>query len=113
VVIYTPDYYVTHRPIEDDSNTVLLTADNLVLHGGFDALKHITKLNPRLKQQEKIYNVKQRESLNPSRFRICLHGRFGFVIALRPQIPKHIRGGWSHYTDTSELVDGGVGTLQL
>jgi hypothetical protein len=34
-------------------------------------------------------------------------------IALRPQTPKHIRGGWSHYTDTSEPVDGGVGTLQL
>jgi hypothetical protein len=28
------------------------------------------------------------------------------VIALRPQTPKHIRGGWSHYTDTSEPVDG-------
>jgi hypothetical protein len=34
------------------------------------------------------------------------------VIALRPQTPRHIRGGWSHYTDTSEPVDG-VGTLQL
>jgi hypothetical protein len=32
----------------------------------------------------------------------------GLVIALRPQIPKQIRGGWSHYTDTSEPVDGGV-----
>jgi hypothetical protein len=30
---------------------------------------------------------------------------FGFVIALRPQTPKRIRGGWSHYTDTSEPVD--------
>jgi hypothetical protein len=38
---------------------------------------------------------------------------FGFVIALRPQTPKRIRGGWSHYTDTSEPVDGGVGTLRL
>jgi hypothetical protein len=28
------------------------------------------------------------------------------VIALRPKTPKHIRGGWSHYTDTSERVDG-------
>jgi hypothetical protein len=37
----------------------------------------------------------------------------GLVVALRPQTPKHIRGGWSHYTDTSEPVDGGVGTLQL
>jgi hypothetical protein len=35
------------------------------------------------------------------------------VIALRPQTPKRIRGGWSHYTDTSEPVDGGVGTLRL
>jgi hypothetical protein len=31
---------------------------------------------------------------------------FGLVIAVRPQTPKHIRGGWSHYTDTSEPVDG-------
>jgi hypothetical protein len=37
----------------------------------------------------------------------------GLVIALRPQTPKHIRGGWSQYTDTSKPVDGGVGTLQL
>jgi hypothetical protein len=29
---------------------------------------------------------------------------FGFT--LRPQTPKHIRGGWSHYTDTREPVDG-------
>jgi hypothetical protein len=28
------------------------------------------------------------------------------VFALRPQTPKHIRGGWSHYTDTSNSVDG-------
>jgi hypothetical protein len=37
------------------------------------------------------------------------------VVALRPQTPKHIMGGWSHYTDTSEPVDGDgrVGTLQL
>jgi hypothetical protein len=35
-------------------------------------------------------------------------GSCGLVIALRPQTPKHIRGGWSHYTDTSEPVDGGV-----
>jgi hypothetical protein len=33
---------------------------------------------------------------------------FGLVVALRPHTPKHIRGGWSHYTDTSEPVDGGV-----
>jgi hypothetical protein len=32
----------------------------------------------------------------------------GLVAALRPQTPKHIRGGRSHYTDTSEPVDGGV-----
>jgi hypothetical protein len=32
----------------------------------------------------------------------------GLVIALSPQTPKLIRGGWSHYTDTSEPVDGGV-----
>jgi hypothetical protein len=35
-------------------------------------------------------------------------GRFGLflIIALRPQTPKHIRGGWSHYTDTSQPGDG-------
>jgi hypothetical protein len=33
-------------------------------------------------------------------------GVWGLVIALRPQTPKHIRGGWSHYTDTSKPVDG-------
>jgi hypothetical protein len=29
-----------------------------------------------------------------------------FVIAVCPQTSEHIRGGWSHYTDTSETVDG-------
>jgi hypothetical protein len=39
----------------------------------------------------------------------AVEGRgIGLVIALRPQTPKHIRTGWSHYTDTSEPVDGGV-----
>jgi hypothetical protein len=28
------------------------------------------------------------------------------MVALLPQTPKHIRGGWSHYTDTSEPVKG-------
>jgi hypothetical protein len=28
------------------------------------------------------------------------------VIAVRPHTPKHISGGWSRYTDTSEPVDG-------
>jgi hypothetical protein len=28
------------------------------------------------------------------------------IIALRPQTSKHITGGWSHHTDTSEPVDG-------
>jgi hypothetical protein len=38
----------------------------------------------------------------------CAVGWFGLVlvIALRPQTPKHKRSGWSHYTDTSEPVDG-------
>jgi hypothetical protein len=35
-------------------------------------------------------------------------GLVGLVVALRPQTPKHIRDGWSHYTDTREPVDGGV-----
>jgi hypothetical protein len=33
-------------------------------------------------------------------------GLVGLVIPLRPQTPKHIRGGWSHYADTSKPVDG-------
>jgi hypothetical protein len=47
---------------------------------------------------------------------LCIINRFFFllkiflvlvlVVALLPQTPKHIRGGWSHYTDTSEPVDG-------
>jgi hypothetical protein len=37
----------------------------------------------------------------------------GLVIAIRPHTLKRSRGGWSHYTDTSEPVDGEVGTLQL
>jgi hypothetical protein len=41
-------------------------------------------------------------------FQCLFSSPFGLVIALRPQTPKHIRGGWSHYTDTSEQVDGGV-----
>jgi hypothetical protein len=28
------------------------------------------------------------------------------VITLLQQTPKHIKGGWSHYTNTSEPVDG-------
>jgi hypothetical protein len=31
------------------------------------------------------------------------------IIALRPQTPKHIMGGWSHYTGTSKPVDGIMG----
>jgi hypothetical protein len=43
------------------------------------------------------------------RQQISTHRRMaGLVFALRPQTPKHIRGGWSQYTDTSEPVDGGV-----
>jgi hypothetical protein len=30
----------------------------------------------------------------------------GLVVALHPQTPKHNRGGWSHYADTSEPDDG-------
>jgi hypothetical protein len=37
---------------------------------------------------------------------VCFIDKLGLVIALRPQTPKHIRGSWSHYTDTSEPVDG-------
>jgi hypothetical protein len=28
------------------------------------------------------------------------------MVALPPHTSKHNRGGWSHYTDTSEPVDG-------
>jgi hypothetical protein len=39
---------------------------------------------------------------------LLLHVMTGFVlvVALRPQTPEHITGSWSHYTDTSEPVDG-------
>jgi hypothetical protein len=38
----------------------------------------------------------------------CIHDEltWSWVIALRPQTPMHIKGGWPHYTDTSEPVDG-------
>jgi hypothetical protein len=36
---------------------------------------------------------------------ICALCKRDSVIAFRPQT-QHIRGGWSHYTDTSEPVDG-------
>jgi hypothetical protein len=45
----------------------------------------------------------------------------GLVIALRPQTSKHIRDGWSHYTDTrapsglviisGQQVDGPISAL--
>jgi N-acetylneuraminic acid mutarotase len=53
------------------------------------------------KKKKKIFKKKKNDWL------------VGLAIALRPQTPTHIRGGWSYYTDTSEPVDGGVGTLQL
>jgi hypothetical protein len=28
------------------------------------------------------------------------------MVALHPHTPKHIKGGWSHYTDTTEPVNG-------
>jgi hypothetical protein len=31
---------------------------------------------------------------------------FVLVIAFRTRTPKYVRGSWSHYTDTSEPVDG-------
>jgi hypothetical protein len=30
------------------------------------------------------------------------------MVALHPHTPKHIRGSWSQYTDTSEPVNGHV-----
>jgi hypothetical protein len=32
-------------------------------------------------------------------------------VMLGTQTPKHIRGGWSHNTDTSKPVDGKMGAL--
>jgi hypothetical protein len=37
-------------------------------------------------------------------------GKIGLIIALRQQTLKHIRGGWSHYTDTSKPADGNGGS---
>jgi hypothetical protein len=34
------------------------------------------------------------------------------MVALRPHTPKHVRGGWSHYTDTSK-PDGGYGAQNM
>jgi hypothetical protein len=36
----------------------------------------------------------------------------GFVISLRPQTLKDIKGGWLHYSDTSEPVDGNGAQLK-
>jgi hypothetical protein len=35
-----------------------------------------------------------------------VRGEMERMVALHPHTPKHIRGSWSHYTDTSEPVDG-------
>jgi hypothetical protein len=65
------------------------------------------------KDNNNIVIVNGIKKLRPRGFEMGCGGRrerdFDLVIALRPQTPKHIRGGWSHYTDTSEPVDGGVG----
>jgi hypothetical protein len=60
----------------------------------------------------KIWNVKlavkSDKAIRTTTMHLDFNGKkkvrlfFGLVIALRPQTPKHIRGGWSHYTDTSE-----------
>jgi hypothetical protein len=52
-------------------------------------------------QHSPVVSSKTRSSFNS-------FAALGLVIALRPQTPKHIKGGWSHYTDTSQPVDGGV-----
>jgi hypothetical protein len=46
---------------------------------------------------------------NRGQILVLFYTRMVLVIALRPQTPKHIRGGLSHYTDTSEPVDGNQG----
>jgi hypothetical protein len=55
-----------------------------------------------------LWVTKWKPCSNGSIFSWEIEQRFGLVFALRPQTSKHIRGGWSHYTDTSEPVDGGV-----
>jgi hypothetical protein len=37
---------------------------------------------------------------------VCVRAHVERMIALRPHTPKCIRGSWSHYTNTSELVVG-------
>jgi hypothetical protein len=69
---------------------------------------HTNLLASRGHQSASLYNI-----LGPNSPTEQLVLERCLVVALRPQTPKHIRGGWSHYTDTSEPVDGGVGTLQL
>jgi hypothetical protein len=41
-------------------------------------------------------------------FRVTFREFQGLVIALHPQTQKHIRGGWSRYTDTSEPDSNGA-----
>jgi hypothetical protein len=45
-----------------------------------------------------------------------MDGWFGLVlwgVFLRPQIPKHIRRGWSHHTATSEQVVRNGANIQI
>jgi hypothetical protein len=54
----------------------------------------------------KSVNKFQRATLSAQALPSLLMACREMVIALRPQTPKHIRGGWSHYTNTSEPLDG-------
>jgi hypothetical protein len=62
------------------------------------------KLKKKTRRKQKYENNKYKAD-SESEFGRGGRG-FGFVIDLRPQTTKHVRGGWSHYTDTSEPVDG-------
>jgi hypothetical protein len=64
--------------------------------------KH-TSTSPTMTTRNKTKCSKR--SITRSRAILFWDGLVGLVIALRPRTPKHIRSGWSHYTDTSEPVD--------
>jgi hypothetical protein len=52
------------------------------------------------------YSLKVSFQENEKKSSLILKFGLVLVIALRPQTPKRIRGGWSHFSDTSEPVDG-------
>jgi hypothetical protein len=74
---------------------------------GFEGIKMQQMQRNRIERKMKLERYKKSEKKIKQgankRFFVCL---FCFGYCFNPQTPKHIGGGWSHYTDTSEPVDG-------